>query len=95
MDVLCTVKNSVGDPLVESHFIMVARCPQTGKAAPVVQLEPKTEVEMQNYERSANLSQVRFFFHWFLLSLMKKCYKPGLENQPIFSKPVINHSLLL
>ena len=61
MDVLCTVKNSVGDPLVESHFIMVARCPQSGKAAPVVQLAPKTEVEMQNYERSANLSQVRFF----------------------------------
>ena len=58
MDVLCTVKNGAGDPLVESHFIMVARCPQSGKAAPVVQLEPKTDLEIKNYDRSADLSQV-------------------------------------
>ena len=60
MDVLCTVKNGAGDPLVESHFIMVARCPQSGKAAPVVQLEPKTDLEIKNYDRSADLSQVLF-----------------------------------
>ena len=58
MDVLCTVENDKGEPLVQSHFIMVARCPKTSKAAPVVQLQPESKEEIANYKHSEELSQV-------------------------------------
>ena len=58
MDVLCSVENENGEPLVQSHFIMVARCPKTGRAAPVVQLKPETETEIANYKHSEELNAV-------------------------------------
>ena len=47
-----------GQPLVQSHFIMVARCPQTGRAAPVVPLKPETEAEIRNYKLAEKLNKV-------------------------------------
>ena len=58
MDVLCSVEDENGEPLVQSHFIMVARCPKTGRAAPVVQLKPETETEIANYKHSEELNAV-------------------------------------
>ncbi|CBY21648.1 unnamed protein product [Oikopleura dioica] len=59
MDVLCSLENDKGQPLVQSHFIMVARCPQTGRAAPVVPLKPETEAEIKNYELAEKLNKYR------------------------------------
>lgn len=58
MDVLCTVENDHGDQLVQSHFIMVARCPKTNRAAPVIKLNPTSESEIKNYKHSEALNQV-------------------------------------
>jgi len=62
MDVLCTVENEQGDTLSQTHFIMVARCPTTNRAAPVIQVNPATEEEMKNYEHSEYLSKERKLF---------------------------------
>jgi acyl-CoA hydrolase len=58
MDVLCKVEDKYGEPMVESHFIMVARCPETKKAAPVIQLNPTSQQEIKNFEKSKALAEV-------------------------------------
>jgi len=69
MDVLCSLENDKGQPLVQSHFIMVARCPQTGKAAPVVPLKPETEAEIRNYELAEKLNKVSKYSLLFRLAV--------------------------
>jgi len=46
---------------------MVARCPQTGRAAPVVPLKPETEAEIKNYELAEKLNKVSIYSPLFRL----------------------------
>ena len=48
---------------------MVARCPQTGKAAPVVPLKPETEAEIRNYELAEKLNKVSKYSLLFRLAV--------------------------
>jgi len=59
MDCFCSIENRDGDVLVESRFIMVARCPATDRAAPVIQLKPQSENEKKRFEQGDKLNKQR------------------------------------
>lgn len=59
MDCLCAVENERGEQLIESRFIMVARCPATDKAAQVVPLAPETPDERLHFEEGEQLNRQR------------------------------------
>ena len=85
MDVLCSLENDRGQPLVQSHFIMVARCPQTGRAAPVVPLKPESELEIRNYKLAEKLNKVsQKIFANFETRKLNFQYRKQADNLNVF-----------